>query len=212
MKKAILATALIVLVASHAFADGYGSAFGALTTAQSLGQGRGNLGLGVGIADATSFFGTFTYGLSKYVDGRLKIGLRDDVDTKVTLGADFKWQFWNVGEGSRAPFDGALGGFFEFADLGPVSVFQVGAQFLGSYPFHLSRGGTISPYGKFNIRVESASFDLPPGVTGDNSHSDLRVGLNGGVKWTATPTIDLYGEFQIDGNDGVFFGVDFNVM
>ncbi|HVP06696.1 MAG TPA: hypothetical protein VMS71_02560 [Candidatus Acidoferrum sp.] len=212
MRKVILATALIVLVASYAFADGFGSAFGALTTAQSLGQGRGNLGLGVGLADATSFFGTFTYGLSKYMDGRLKIGFRDDVNTKITLGADFKYQFWNVGEGSRAPFDGALGGFFEFVDLDAVSVFQVGAQFIGSYPFHLSRGGTLSPYGKFNIRIESASYDLPINLAGDKSKTDLRAGLNGGVKWTATPTIDLYGEFQIDGNDGVFFGVDFNVM
>jgi hypothetical protein len=211
MKKSLLAALVVCLIASQGFAEGFGTAFGTLTTARALGQGRGNMGLGVGIADATSFFGTFTYGLSKYTDGRIKLGLRDDFNTKITFGADFKWQFWNVGQGRTEPLDGAIGGFFEFEDYGGGSVFQIGAQLLGSYPFQLSRGGTLSPYGRFNVRVEAKSYEQP--IAGNTSSStDLEFGLNGGVKWSATPTIDLYGEFQIDGNDGVFFGIDFNVM
>jgi hypothetical protein len=211
MKKIVLAVLLVGALATPGFADSFGSAFGTLTTASSLGQGKGNLGLGVGIADATSFFGTFSYGLSKYTDGRIKLGLRDNANTKISLGADFKWQFWNVGTGRNEPLDGAIGGFFEFEDFGVGSVFQVGAQLLGSYPFQLSRGGTLTPYGRFNVRIEAMSIDSP-NLDQSSSRTDLDFGLNGGVKWSATQTIDFYGEFQIDGNDGIFFGIDFNIM
>jgi len=214
MKKLGLAALLLLLAVSSSYADAVGSAFGTLTTAQSLGQGRGNIGFGLGLADATSFTGTFSYGLSKYTDGRLRLGLVDPgkgVDTKVTIGADFKWQFWNVGPNTTNPFDFAIGGFFEYVDYSYLSVFQVGGQLIGSYPVRLNRGGILVPYGRFNARIESLSLNnTPPGV--DASQTNLEIGLNGGVKWEMTSTVSLFGEFQIDGNDGFFFGADFNIM
>jgi len=191
-----------------------GSAFGSLTTARAIGQGAGNFGFAVGFADATSFTGSFTYGLSQYTDGRLKLGLidSDNSDAKLTLGADFKWQFWNYGPGSTHPFDFAVGGFFEFVDLDAASAFQIGGHLIGSYPIVLTRGGTLTPYGRFNARLEALSFDRPVGASGDDSDTNLEVGLSGGVEWKMTTTVSLFGEFQIDGNDGVFLGVDFNVM
>lgn len=211
MCKRIAIVALLVLgFALSASADwAAGSSFGCLTTATSLGQGRGTFGGGVGIADGTCAFGTFKYGLSKFTDGRLKLGIRDEggaADAEITFGADFKWQFWNVGQGRREPLDMALGGFFEFVDAGGVSVFQFGGQLFGSYPFRLSGGGTLSPYGRFNIRMESLSGDR------GGSDTNLEFGLNGGVAWKATPTVEFYTEFQVDGNDGVFIGIDFSVM
>lgn len=205
--KFAIAVALALGLAVQASADfaAVGSAFGCLTTATSLGQGRGNFGGGVGIADATSVFGTFTYGLSKYTDGRLRLGFRDNIEAEITFGADFKWQFWTVGQGRREPMDMALGGFFEFVDAGGGSVFQFGGQVFASYPYHLNRGGTLSPYGRFNIRMESLSG-------GGASNTELKFGLNGGVAWKATSTVSLFGEFQFDGNDGLFLGIDFNVM
>lgn len=202
---------LCVLLAANAFGyDAVGSAFGTLTTAQSLGQGKANLGAGVGIADATSAYGQLTYGLSKYVDGRLKLGLRDDQDTKLTLGGDFKWQFISTDQTNRKPLDMAVGGFFEYTDFGPLSAFQFGGHFIGSRAFTMSNGSSLVPYGRFNVRLEALSWDTN-GV-GDDSDTKLRFGLNGGCAWKMSPTIDLYGEFQLDGNDGVFFGIDFNVM
>jgi hypothetical protein len=206
--KRIFVVSLILVVASVGMVKGeaHGSAFGALTTAQALGQGRASFGGGVGIADATSFAGTFTYGLSQYTDGRLKVGLidYDFGDTELTLGADFKWQFWNYGPQSNQPFDFAVGGFFEYVDYDFLSVLQVGGQLIGSYPIVLQRGGTLVPYGRFNARLESYS-------NGD-SESNLEVGLNGGLQWKMTTEVSLYGEFQLDGNDGLFLGIDFNVM
>jgi hypothetical protein len=201
----IAAFLALLFVGQAATASGVGSAFGCLTTAQALGQGRGNFGGGVGIADATSVFGTFTYGLSKYTDGRIRLGFRDDVDAELTFGADFKWQFWNIGEGRREPLDMALGGFFEYVDVGNFSVFQFGGQLFASYPFRLNRGGTLSPYGRFNTRMESYSG-------GGASDTELEFGLNAGVAWQATPAVAFYSEFQLDGNDGLFVGIDFNIM
>lgn len=206
--------ALLIIAAPQAYSDDtFGSVFGTLATAHSMGQGVGDFGFAVGIADATSIIGSFSYGMSQYTDGRAKIALvdADNADTKIAFGADFKWQFWSFGTGETSdPFDMALGGMFEYVDVGPVSAFQVGGQWLASYPVLLKNNRTLSPYGRFNIRLESASFDN--GVGGDDSSSNIRFGLNGGVAFELTDELTLFGEFQIDGNDGVFFGLDFNVM
>ena len=212
---AFLVCGSMVLVSSAAAGGAVGSAFGTLTTARAQGMGKTNLGVGIGIADANSVFGTLTYGLSQYWDGRLRLGLVDPgggADVQLTLGGDFKWQFWNVGMSSAYPLDLAVGGFFEFADYGPVSALQIGGQILVSRSIHLRQGGMLTPYGRFNTRVEMLKLDLPPGSTRDDTESNLEIGLNGGVEWQLAPTVTLYGEFQFDGNDGLFFGIDFNVM
>ena len=102
----------VSLLAVNASAlDAAGSAFGTLTTAKALGQGIGDLGFGIGLgSDVTSFVGSFSYGLSAASDGRLKFGLAepDGGDTKIVLGADYKWQFWNFGPETNHPFDMAV--------------------------------------------------------------------------------------------------------
>lgn len=213
MKKLIVITiALVGFAAGSALAiDAHGSAFGNLATAKAIGQGEGVFGVGVGVADATSFTGWFNYGMSEYVDCRLKLGLidADGGDTEITFGADFKYQFWSATGAVANPLDMAVGGFLEYVDYGPVSVFQVGGQLIGSYPFTLQGGTTLSPYGRFNLRLESVSLDV--GGRSD-SDSNLEFGLNGGVAWQVSPTVNVYGEFQIDGNDGIFLGIDFSVL
>jgi len=216
MKKvaAVLILGLLLTATSVNAIEAVGSSFGNLTTAKVLGQGKGNFGFGVGIADNTSFVGTFAYGLSQYSEGRLKLGLVDPGygDAKLTLGADYKWQFWNVGPNSKNPFDFAVGAIFEYVDFDALSVLQFGGQLIGSYPIHLKRGGTLSPYGRFNARVEWLSWEFQSPFSDSDSDSNLEVGLNGGVQWQMTSTVASYVEFQIDGNDGVFLGIDFNVM
>ncbi|MBD3403295.1 hypothetical protein GF420_10405 [candidate division GN15 bacterium] len=216
--KRMLATVvcLVILLCGSGYTiDAAGSAFGNLTTAKTIGPGKANFGGGVGIADATSFFGMFTYGMSAETDFRAKLGLidADGADTKFTLGVDAKWQMWEYVPDGRHPFDMSLGGMFEYVDYDGLSVWQLGAFVLGSYPIQLQGGGgTLAPYGRVNIRLENLSLDLPPGFSGDDSESNLEFGFHGGVSWSPTEATTLYGEFQLDGNDGVFFGIDFNVM
>jgi hypothetical protein len=103
---------------------------------------------------------------------------------------------------------------FEYVSGDFISVLQLGGFALGSYPFVLSNGSTLSPYGRLNLRMENLSVDwpggTPPGL--DDSESNLEFGLHAGVAWKFGSTATAYGEFQLDGNDGLFLGLDFNVM
>jgi hypothetical protein len=230
MQKLAVIVGVLVIAAPMAVAENVGSTFGSLSTAQTLAPGHTALGAQVGVADATSFYGSVSHGISSTGDGRLKIGFfdRDLVGTQFALGADMKWQLWDAFESnaegtvsrSKHPFDMALGPFVEWFNIGydnnPViesqNVFQVGLQMLGSYPIKLEKGGSLSPYGRVNARFESIRANLVSGVpsTFDTSEEHLALGLNGGVSWhPRASSIVLFGEFQIDGNDGVFFGIDY---
>jgi hypothetical protein len=223
MKKAAICAALITLaVASGSQAgDAFGSVFGTLATGKSIGDGEGEFQIGVGAADRTSVFGTFVFGLSEFTEARVKLGLADDegVDTKVAFGADFKYQLMDVGAGLNDPFDMGLGGMFEYTDLGHFSVWQLGARTVGSYPFELRNGTTLSPYGSLNVRLEGYSSDDyyvvvhdEPVLRGGDSETELKFGLGFGVSWQFNRNVALFGEFQFDGNDGLFFGLNFGVM
>jgi len=209
MKKFIcVAVLMLVLSASSVMGiEAAGTAFGTTTTAKVIGVGNGNFGLVAGIADATSFGGTFTYGMSEYFDGRFKLGLVSDNDnTDIVFGADLKYQIWSVADASSKPFDMALGGLFEYMSGDHFSILHVGGFVLGSYPVKLNSGNFLTPYGRFNLRLENFSAD------GSDSESELEFGINGGISFDLTKNMTAYGEFQIDGNDGVFFGLDFRIL
>ena len=209
MKKIVCAVGLLLILSSSstmAF-DAIGSAFGNLSTARAGGMGQGRFAGAVGIADATSFYGAFTYGMSQYIDGRFKLGLISDNDeTEMTLGADMKYQLWTFDENTNHPFDLAVGGLFEFLSSDGGSFLQAGFFSLGSYPVQLTNGRTLSPYGRLNLRLERVN---PKHA---DSKSELKFGFHGGVCYEVTEFINIYGEFQLDGNDGIFLGADYRVM
>lgn len=201
--KSILCIAVMVAVLCPVVAVG-GSVFGSMSTAQSYQQGRGVLGGAIGIAEANSVAGWFGYGMSKYIDGRIKLGFWDaGANAQLALGGDIKWQFWSMADGARYPIDMGIGGFIEYQEMSRFSILHLGSHLVGSYPFKLSQGGTISPYGRANLRLVSTSAD---------NKTDIKFGLNGGAAWDPSATMRFYGEFQLDGNNGVFFGVEFGVM
>lgn len=207
MKRIVATTLIVFALAVPTYASSsFGSAFGTLTTARSIGMGEGTFGFGVGIADATSFVSWLKYGLANYLDGRVKIGLVDAdwSDTRITIGADLMYQLLDASPASNDPFDLSLGGFMEYADYSGT-LFQIGGAAVGSYEFMMKSGQTLTPYARFNMRIESYSSDY-------YDNSDLELGLNGGVQWGITKTVKGYGEFQLDGNDGVFFGLELSVF
>lgn len=220
MRKLLFAALLMVVAASTSYAaSAAGSSFGTFTTASTLEMGRGSFTIGVGFADQNSFVGGFNYGLSRFTEGRIRLALVDvdgardpitgkrDSEVKLAVAIDFKHQFMVMDKVSNSPMNMSFGGSIEMVDFGPVSIFQFGGQLFGSYPILLSNGKMLTPYGRFNIRLEKYSYEGSfPGDT------DLEFGLNGGVAWGITKTVNLYGEFQLDGNDGIFLGVDFSVM
>jgi len=238
MKKIMLTVAMLALAlsAQPVLAAG-GSVFGTQSTAVAIGQGNANGGITLGLADITSFVGTFDYGLSKFTTGRMKLGFADanNSDLAISIGAEIRWQVWSVAhsmakKGNRSgrsnlsrkankrPFDLSIGVMTEYLSIdkktaplttSSFSVFQFGGFLLGSHSFVTKSGKLITPYGRFNIRLEDTNKELL-GIK--SSSSNIEIGLNTGVSYQFTNTMNLYGEFQIDGNDGLFIGVDFKVM
>lgn len=219
MKKVVVLVAALVLTAGMVYGDSpdaLGTAFGTLTTAQTIGQGQGALGMGVGAADMNSFFGFFAYGMSASSEGRLKLGIADanKVDAKVTFGLDFHHQMLDADATRQDPLDLAVGGFMEYVDFDGLSVFQVGADLLGSHPIDLSNNTTLTPYGRFNVRLERYKSESTnnAGQKVSSSESELKFGLSLGACWDMTQDFGLYGEFQFDGNDGLFIGLRYRVL
>lgn len=206
MKKTAILVTAIVLTAGMAHGgslDAHGTAFGTMSTAQTIGQGLGALGLGVGAAEMNSFFGFFAYGMSATSEGRLKLGIVDKnkEDAKVTFGLDFHHQMLDANTARQDPLDLAVGGFMEYVD----NSFQIGADLLGSHPINLSNNTTLTPYGRFNVRLERVR-------RGAETESDLKFGLTFGAAWDMTADFGLYGELQFDGNDGLFMGLRYRVL
>jgi hypothetical protein len=225
MRTVVFTLVALVVLAPAAGAGNIGTFFGAMSTAQATGKGQTTVNATVGIADVTSFVGSFGYGFTDQMDGRVKLGIIDEeyFDTTFILGGDLRWQLWDIDRmpATRAkPFDLAVGGFLEWSSwssdavdefIDSQTIFEIGFQVTGSRTFPMSNGSTLTPYGRLNIRHETLSVDMAPGmfVLEDFSDSQVAVGANAGVAWGVSPSFVLLGELQIDGNDGLFLGVDY---
>ena len=241
MKKIILTVVMLALALStQPVLAGAGSVFGTQSTAVALGQGNANGAVTLGLADITSFVGTFDYGMSKFTTVRMKLGFADanNSDMAISLGGEVRWQVWSVAnsvaskgsknrksnsykKANQKPFDLSIGVMTEYLSIdndfillgvqntSSVSVFQFGGFLLGSHSFVTKGGKMITPYARFNVRMENANIKIN---TTKASSSDIEIGFNTGVSYQFTNSMNIYGEFQVDGNDGLFIGVDFKVM
>ena len=204
MKRVVsIALCLIVCLAAESFGRGsIGSAFGALTTGRCLPKRGGTAGLGVGVGVGSphrnSVNGYFSYGTFEYVETTLKLGLSDADEVRVTVGGDVKYQFLDAGPALGDPIDLSAGCFAEYV----TDVFQFGVQAIGSRTYILpNTTQALSPYGRLQVRLESVK-----------SKSEIEFGLNAGVRWDVTPNFSLFGELQLDGNEGIFLGLKESVL
>lgn len=188
---------------------------GQLSTAQSPGPGNSVLGGYFGIYEyAFSFFGQYRYGFANYLDGAIKLGFvsidvpKSDNKAGILLGGDIKYQLLDAALGD--PFDFAIGGGAEFAAVEDFTIFSLGGNLVGSYPFEMRNGKHISPYGRFNMRMQREEVDLGPPL-GDQSDTDLKIGLNLGTQLEITHSWNLIGEFFIEDNLGFVFGFNYKL-
>lgn len=200
--------AALILCPTLVFGDIGGLATGHLATADVSGTGVGYIGGFVGLGnDATSIFGSITYGFSDYTEGRFKFGFSDadtrDADPVMLIGFDYKYEFMDYyDKNGSQPMDMALGGFFELVNYQGASVLELGGNFIASIPYRFDSGRKLIPYGRANFRLEKVSID-----NADN-RSDFKFGLNLGVKYELTTEMNVYGEIQMDSNAGLFLGLD----
>jgi hypothetical protein len=213
--KYITKISVLVVLAGLLYVTGYtkesvGTASGSLTTADACGFGLGYTGLILGYGDAASCIGGYiTYGFSNYTEGRIKLGFSDldgpGTNPEFLFGFDLKYKFLDyTGELKNNPLDLALNSFIEYVNYPGSSVLELGGGLIGSIPYHFGSGRSLVPYSRLNIRWERYSEN--PGL--NDSESNYRVGLNLGVKYELSSDMNLYGEFQLDGNTAIFTGLE----
>lgn len=224
MRKVIITAITLLALPTVSMAANFGSIFGALTTANTVGKGNATFGGSLGLASATSFIGSLNYGVGNNTDARFHLGVLDNsgFDSEIAFGADMKFKLnKNKKAKGGSNIDFAIGPIFEYVKMdindplltSSTKVTQFGAQLLVSNTSKSKSGSTFTPYGKFSIRNESISIDIDAGALGtiSSSSSKLAAGINGGLAYSTSPAFTLYGEFQLDGNDGFFFGADFRL-
>ncbi|MCH9032817.1 MAG: hypothetical protein IIB00_11250 [candidate division Zixibacteria bacterium] len=224
MRKVIITAITLLALPTVGMAANFGSIFGALTTANTVGKGNATFGGSLGLADATSFIGSVNYGVGNNTDARFHLGVFDNTgfDSEIAFGADMKFKLnKNKKAKGGSNIDFAIGPIFEYVKMdindplltSSTKVTQFGVQLLVSSTSNSKSGSSWTPYGRFNIRNESISTEIDLGVLGtvSASSSELAIGVNGGLAYATSPAFTLYGEFQLGGNDGFFFGANFKL-
>jgi len=89
----------------------------------------------------------------------------------------------------------------EFAAVEDLNVFTLGGSVIGSYPFEMRNGRHISPYGRFNLRMQR--------VGNGNSETDLEIELDLGTQVELSSDWSLIGEFIIWDDIGFILGFNY---
>ncbi|MCP4568170.1 MAG: hypothetical protein GY841_11385 [FCB group bacterium] len=190
---------------------------GQMSSADVVDLNTGKAGGYVVLADgATAVVGSVRYGFSEYIEGRGRFGFidPDGGDMSIIFGADFKYQLWGYNQPDY-PFDLALGGFLEYADLSHSSLLGVGGSVIGSLPLAMKNNHSIEPYARFNLRMQRVSVDDFTVTTGlgtetvkGGSDSELKLGLNVGAVFSVIDLVDFTAEIQIDDDTAFLLGID----
>jgi hypothetical protein len=219
MKKTFLiATAVILFSISSASAQFLGQ----LTPAPTVNKGEALLGAYLGVyEDAFSVFGQVRYGMVKYFDVGLKMGMIDwspgygASNTGLTIGGDIK--YWFMDQRTGDPLDVSVGAGSEYLDVQDYSLVSAGGNAIASYKITYAQGKTVSPYGRLSVRWEKHSYKSPRvrplgWENGDGSESDTDVALALGAELQLPSDLFLVGELQIDDNVGFIGGVSYGVF
>lgn len=193
-----LAVLVALLVGSSAF--GQAAFMGQYTSAKPLHQGKSLLGGYLGVFDdGVSGVGQYRYGIAEPFDGGLQFGVVNPdgpPDAGLLLGADGKYLLLANRLGD--PFDLAVGGFFGLF-AGDNASISLGANLIGSKDFSLQSGHRITPYGRFQLRVDQ------------NGDADFNVGLSFGAELEVAPSTGIIGEMQLTDTVGFILGANFGL-
>jgi hypothetical protein len=196
---------------------------GQLTPAPTLSRGDGLWGAYMGVyEDAFSVFGQFRYGVAKYVDLGLKLGMISldpgygESNTGLTLGGDIK--YWFMERHTGDPLDVSLGVGTEYLNISDFSVFSLGTNIIASYEIEHNPGKSVTPYGRLNLRWERSSFEStwrwPLGWKHAENwrHDDFDVGLALGADLKLSSNLSLIGELEIEDNVGFVAGINYHMF
>jgi len=192
---------------------------GQLSPAPTLNPGQASAGAYLGVyEDAFSIFGQFRYGIARYFDLGLKMGMirwspgYGESNTGLTVGGDIK--YWFMEQGAGDPLDVSLAVASEYLNVSDFSIFTLGGNVIASYQINYAEGKSVTPYGRLNTRWERAEFPNSPvtGQEGSWSDDELDVSLTMGAEMKLTSDLNLVGELQIDDNVGFIAGLSYSIF
>ena len=222
MKKTLLIAITVIL---FSFSSAPAQFLGQLTPAPTVNKGEALLGAYLGVyEDAFSVFGQVRYGMIKYFDLGLRMGMIDwspgygESNTGLIIGGDVK--YWFMEQRTGDPLDFSVAGGTEYLSVSDYSLVSLGGNFIASYQIRYAEGKSVTPYGRLNVRWEKHSFEgewsTYPAWTGwkgeDWDDSDIDVALALGAELKLPSGLFLVGELQIDDNVGFIAGVNYNVF
>jgi len=219
MRKIFVIFALIVLFSISSASAQF---LGQLSPAPTQGKGEALLGAYLGVyEDAFSVFGQFRYGIARYVDLGLKMGMIEldpgygESNTGLIIGGDTK--YWFMEQRFGDPLDISIGGGTEFLKISDFSLFSLGGNIIASHKIRYYEGKSITPYARLNIRWERQSFKRSwrwwwGWERGNWSDSDLDLALALGAELKLPSGLYLVGELEIDDNVGFVGGINYNMF
>ena len=219
MKKTLLITVAVSLLSMSSASAQF---LGQLAPAPTVNEGEALLGAYLGVyEDAFSVFGQVRYGVIKYFDLGLKMGMIDwspgygASNAGLTMGGDIK--YWFMDQRTGDPLDVSVGVGSEYLDVQDYSLVSAGGNVIASYQITYLEGKSVSPYGRLNVRWEKHSYKSPRvrplgWENGDGSESDTDVALALGAQLQLPSDLYLVGELQIDDNVGFIGGVSYSVF
>jgi hypothetical protein len=162
------------------------------------------LGGTVGFGDnLLRLLGYGRFNINPVADLGLEIVLDDShSDWRLGAGADVKYAI--VPTGKTMPFDLSLNAGVGFQGGGHTTNLDVPVGALMSHAFQLENGRVIVPYGGLYLVFRHVSWDLPPGVPGDDSNTDLDLELRIGGSISVFAGGDAFVNLHI-GQDVLFF-------
>jgi hypothetical protein len=162
------------------------------------------LGGTVGFGDhLVRLLGYGRFNINPVADLGLEVVL-DETGGKWRVGAGADVKYGIVPEGKTMPFDLSLDAGIGFQTGGDVTNLDVPVGGLVSRPLQLDNGRVVVPYGGLYLVFRHASWDLPPGVPGDDSNTDLDVELRLGASISVFTNGDAFVNIHI-GEDFMFF-------
>lgn len=211
----IIVTATALLLVSSASAQFLGQ----LSPAPTVKQGEALLGAYLGVyEDAFSVFGQFRYGIARYFDVGLKMGMirwspeYGESSTGLTVGGEVK--YWFMEQRAGDPLDASFAVATEYLDVSDFSIFSLGGNLVVSYEIGYEEGRSVTPYGRLNTRWQRKRFsDSPvPAQEGPWSDDDLKVAVALGAEVKLASDLNLVGELEIDDNVGFVAGVYYTIF